>query len=80
MTVTFTKEYYLVTLPFDSLAKPAEARDKRKAQREVLKAAGFKTEYRFPLKSKVPVDAIAAKIKDKTGIDMEVCTAFGMSL
>lgn len=75
----FSPEYWLVHLPF----KPSNIGYKewgalQAERREKLKAAGFKTEYRFPLKQKGLANAMVARIEKKTGVAMECGKAFNL--
>lgn len=77
MAITFTKEYYLVSVPYLGLESLAERKERRARYRELLTKAGFKTEYRFWQERQAK--AIATKIKNKTGLAMDVGKAFGMN-
>lgn len=78
--VKFTSEYWLVTSKYSHSEGYKERRARRIAEREAMQAKGFKNnQYQFPLSQEKKARELAAQIKEKTGVELEVCKAFGMS-
>ncbi len=78
MTIRFSEEYWLVSTPYHGAMSYKEGRALRLEEREKVKAAGFKTQYRYKLSQHGLALAMAKKIKAKTGIEMQVGKAFDM--
>lgn len=79
MTIRFSDEYRIVTLPYNSRMGYTERCDLRREQRAKLEAAGFKTEYRYKMSQLGLANAMAKRIETKTGVTMEVTTGFNMA-
>lgn len=78
MALTFSKEYWLVSFKYHPKMTRKEQSVIRADERAKLVAAGFKTEYRYPLKSEGLAKAMIKRIKDATGVEMSCDKAFHM--
>ncbi len=78
MTIKFSETYYLVSLPFHQNMDYIHRRNQRNVDRATVEGAGFKSQYQFA--SRKTADLMAAKIKKRTGIEMDVGEAFGMMI
>jgi len=75
MAITFTKTYQLVSLAYHPELNLTQRRELRNAEAAKVKAAGFRTEYRFD--NVGLANAMAARVLAKTGVAMSVAEAFG---
>lgn len=77
-SIHFSREYWFVRSSYKTRPDESELerRERRKGEREKLKAAGFRTEYNFT--RKVDANAIVRDIKKKTGVILEVSRGFMM--